>query len=256
MTSQDYYEEEKAVCSYNEFVQEATEEFCGEKQDSIYVERAMHDQPAPKYKYSMDYVNKVRWKHEVAKKKKGIMMDTLGRFGIGNHPQLILARLKALNPSFDVQRRICRVPMCGRSFKTISVLAYHVCYAHQNQSSRNPMDLFCYLCGKVFPAVKSKLMHLAMHHRKEMEMHNQQCIVQSHYVIAPTAPEALRLGDVVIERIQDEDEDEERELTEIETMPTYLNELSFEQPEGSYSFSGEGQQEPEFGVPFVIHYTQ
>uniref|UniRef100_A0A915BML9 C2H2-type domain-containing protein n=1 Tax=Parascaris univalens TaxID=6257 RepID=A0A915BML9_PARUN len=93
----------------------------------------------------------------------------------------------------DLRTLSCFVPLCGRSFDSLQVLAWHMSYAHQDVSSSNPRNTICYLCGYTMSTAKGKNAHLTTKHRSIAERHNMECIEQRGSIIAPGAPAAERL---------------------------------------------------------------
>ncbi|VDM50910.1 unnamed protein product [Toxocara canis] len=85
----------------------------------------------------------------------------------------------------DLRALSCFVPLCGRSFDSLQVLAWHMSYAHQDVSSSDPRNTICYLCGYTMSTAKGKNAHLTTKHRSIAERHNMECIEQRGSIIAP-----------------------------------------------------------------------
>ncbi|VDK18684.1 unnamed protein product [Anisakis simplex] len=93
----------------------------------------------------------------------------------------------------DLNALCCCVPLCGRSFDSLQVLAWHMSYAHQDVSVSHSRNTICYLCGYQMFTAKGKNAHLTTKHRLIAERHNAECIEQRGSIIAPGAPAAERL---------------------------------------------------------------
>ncbi|VDK21940.1 unnamed protein product [Anisakis simplex] len=85
----------------------------------------------------------------------------------------------------DLNALCCCVPLCGRSFDSLQVLAWHMSYAHQDVSISHSRNTICYLCGYQMFTAKGKNAHLTTKHRLIAERHNAECIEQRGSIIAP-----------------------------------------------------------------------
>ncbi|MFH4980978.1 hypothetical protein AB6A40_007687 [Gnathostoma spinigerum] len=106
----------------------------------------------------------------------------------------------------DLLSLSCMVPMCGRTFDCIQVLAWHMSYAHQDVSKKDGNNI-CYLCGYVMSSAKGKNAHLTTKHRLFAERHNIQCLEQRDSIsFSEVTADVLRqnclVDEELVERIQ------------------------------------------------------
>ncbi|KAJ1371183.1 hypothetical protein KIN20_033085 [Parelaphostrongylus tenuis] len=99
---------------------------------------------------------------------------------------LIKQRLLYLVGECDIDRATCRIPMCGRVFSTIQVLAWHMSYSHHDLASESTYGTLCFVCGIRMNTVK-------------------QCVYQRQPVISPLAPAATRIAQCAIDEDLDGD---------------------------------------------------
>uniref|UniRef100_A0A0K0D9H2 C2H2-type domain-containing protein n=1 Tax=Angiostrongylus cantonensis TaxID=6313 RepID=A0A0K0D9H2_ANGCA len=60
---------------------------------------------------------------------------------------LIVQRLLYLVGKCDIDRATCCIPMCGRVFTTVEVLAWHMSYSHHDLSLKSAYGTLCFVCG-------------------------------------------------------------------------------------------------------------
>lgn len=120
-------------------------------------------------------------------------------------PHSTIPNSKALESDSQVRERLllrndcdtcnftCLVPLCGRSFTSLQLLAWHMSYAHQDLVKNDTGYFMCYLCGFKMYTIKGRNIHLISKHRVYARQHHQQCLEQRSSVIAPDAPAAKRL---------------------------------------------------------------
>ncbi|KAL6726788.1 hypothetical protein Aduo_008722 [Ancylostoma duodenale] len=118
---------------------------------------------------------------------------------------LMEQRLGCLVGECDISRTTCRVPMCGRVFDSIPVLAWHMSYSHHDLAAKSAYDTLCFVCGIRMDNVKGKVIHLVSKHKALCASHNEQCLHQRFPVISPLAPAAIRLTHY--SACEDEDEE-------------------------------------------------
>ncbi|KHJ76194.1 hypothetical protein OESDEN_24186, partial [Oesophagostomum dentatum] len=56
----------------------------------------------------------------------------------------VLQRLKCLVGECDIKRKTCCVPMCGRVFDSVPVLAFHMSYSHHDLAVKSAYDTLCF----------------------------------------------------------------------------------------------------------------
>ncbi|ETN74387.1 hypothetical protein NECAME_04066 [Necator americanus] len=103
-------------------------------------------------------------------------------------------RLSCLVGECDVSRMTCCVPMCGRVFHSVPVLAWHMSYSHHDLAVSSAYGTLCFVCGVRMDSVKGKVIHLVSKHKDLCSSHNEQCLHQRLPVISPLAPAAMRLA--------------------------------------------------------------
>nr|CDJ95310.1 Protein R144.3, isoform b [Haemonchus contortus] len=118
---------------------------------------------------------------------------------------LIKQRLRRLIGECDIERTTCCVPMCGRVFSSVQVLAWHMSYSHHDLGLQSTYGNLCFVCGVRMDSVKGKTIHLMGRHKDLSVSHNEQCMHQRLPVISPLAPAALRLMQFADERVGDRD---------------------------------------------------
>ncbi|WKY02327.1 hypothetical protein Q1695_015958 [Nippostrongylus brasiliensis] len=119
---------------------------------------------------------------------------------------LIKQRLRRLIGECDIERMSCCVPMCGRVFNTIQVLAWHMSYSHHDLALKSTYGNLCFVCGVRMDSAKGKTIHLTSKHKDLCLMHNDQCIHQRLPVISPHAPAAMRILQFANDReVEEED---------------------------------------------------
>ncbi|CAJ0578995.1 unnamed protein product, partial [Mesorhabditis spiculigera] len=92
----------------------------------------------------------------------------------------------------DVTTMLCLQPLCGRTFGSLQVLAFHMSYSHQaNRRGHDPG--LCLVCGQNIGSPYSRRTHLIRKHAAFATSHNTQCVEQRSTVIAPDAPAAKRI---------------------------------------------------------------
>ncbi|KAK6024275.1 hypothetical protein OSTOST_09919, partial [Ostertagia ostertagi] len=60
---------------------------------------------------------------------------------------LIKQRLRRLIGECDIERITCCVPMCGRVFNSVQVLAWHMSYSHHDLGLKSTYGNLCFVCG-------------------------------------------------------------------------------------------------------------
>ncbi|KHJ85357.1 hypothetical protein OESDEN_14920, partial [Oesophagostomum dentatum] len=68
----------------------------------------------------------------------------------------VLQRLKCLVGECDIKRKTCCVPMCGRVFDSVPVLAFHMSYSHHDLAVKSAYDTLCFVCGLRMDNVKCR----------------------------------------------------------------------------------------------------
>ncbi|PIO73623.1 hypothetical protein TELCIR_04396 [Teladorsagia circumcincta] len=116
---------------------------------------------------------------------------------------LIKQRLRRLIGECDIERITCCVPMCGRVFSSVQVLAWHMSYSHHDLGLKSTYGNLCFVCGIRMDSAKGKTIHLMSKHKNLCLSHNEQCMYQRLPVISPLAPAALRLLQFADESVAD-----------------------------------------------------
>ncbi|GMT19154.1 hypothetical protein PFISCL1PPCAC_10451, partial [Pristionchus fissidentatus] len=114
---------------------------------------------------------------------------------------IVTGRLRGKGADCDLVNLACRVNLCGRTFDTVQVLAWHMSYSHTDLSSRSSNASFCFVCGHQMGTAKGKVAHLLSKHRDIFQQHHTQCLNQRQIVYAPNAPGAVRIRE---SRMEDE----------------------------------------------------
>ncbi|KAK6057271.1 hypothetical protein COOONC_05213 [Cooperia oncophora] len=118
---------------------------------------------------------------------------------------MIKQRLRRLIGECDIERITCCVPMCGRVFSSVQVLAWHMSYSHHDLALKSAYDNLCFVCGVRMDTAKGKTIHLTSKHKALSVSHNEQCMYQRLPVISPLAPAAMRLLQFADEGVTDGD---------------------------------------------------
>uniref|UniRef100_A0AC35U0E9 C2H2-type domain-containing protein n=2 Tax=Rhabditophanes sp. KR3021 TaxID=114890 RepID=A0AC35U0E9_9BILA len=92
--------------------------------------------------------------------------------------KIISKRLKEL-PFCDVSGKKCSIQSCSRIFESISTLAFHLTYSHQNHQMPSEYKLMCLVCGESFNTIQGKRVHACNTHSKIRKLHNEQCVKQT-----------------------------------------------------------------------------
>uniref|UniRef100_A0A0K0DV94 C2H2-type domain-containing protein n=1 Tax=Strongyloides stercoralis TaxID=6248 RepID=A0A0K0DV94_STRER len=79
----------------------------------------------------------------------------------------------------DIKNIVCLIEDCGRMFKDISVLAFHLTYSHQNHYMPKELRTTCLICGHKFSSIQGKRVHACNFHKKILKQHNEECIKQT-----------------------------------------------------------------------------
>lgn len=123
---------------------------------------------------------------------------------------MIKKRLRHLIGECDIERISCCIPMCGRVFNSIQVLAWHMSYSHHDLALKSAYGNLCFVCGIRMDNAKGKTIHLNSKHKELSLSHNEQCLYQRQPVISPLAPAAMRMMQVA-----DDEEPEEGVCEEV-----------------------------------------
>ncbi|KJH46228.1 zinc finger, C2H2 type [Dictyocaulus viviparus] len=149
----------------------------------------LEDQNMP-HVYISEVARRYRERMEKLKKRS----DSLDHTNESTHVALIIRRLLCLVGECDIDRTTCCVPMCGRVFTTVQVLAWHMSYSHHDSASKSAHGTFCFVCGIRMDSAKGKTVHLMSKHKELYLLHNEQCVYQQLPVISPFAPAAIRIA--------------------------------------------------------------
>ncbi|CAJ0598994.1 unnamed protein product [Cylicocyclus nassatus] len=140
------------------------------------------------------YVSEVAQKYKARMRQKA---ECSKQLEIGSESSTLLLmkqRLSRLIGECDIGRTTCCVPMCGRVFDSIPVLAFHMSYSHHDLAAKSAYDTLCFVCGVQMNNVKGKIIHLVSKHKTLCAAHNEQCLHQRTAVISPLAPAAMRIA--------------------------------------------------------------
>ncbi|CAJ0941623.1 unnamed protein product, partial [Mesorhabditis belari] len=104
---------------------------------------------------------------------------------------IVLGRLE-FRGDCDLGSLMCIAPLCGRTFDSIQVLAYHLSYSHQNIRLTGDHEK-CLVCGQNIGGEHAKRTHLLRKHNDLSKRHNEQCLEQRGTIISPESPAAKRI---------------------------------------------------------------